>query len=169
DVFIARYLKETGQLKVEVLAKAEKLMLTGYQRELTYRRGDGSFSAFGDSDKDGSLWLTAFVLKTFAQARDLIFVDDAVLAASRDWLLRHQNGDGSFDPIGFVHHDDLMGGLSGKIALTAYVAIALREAGDDAAARAVRYLEGRLDEADTAYTLAITAYALALAKSGRAA
>src|SRR5262249_23978366 len=71
DVFIARYLKESGQLKVEVLAKAEKLMLTGYQRELTYRRGDGSFSAFGDSDKEGSLWLTAFVLKTFAQARDL--------------------------------------------------------------------------------------------------
>ena len=48
DVFIARYLKETGQLKPEIMAKAEKLMITGYQRELTYRRSDGSFSAFGE-------------------------------------------------------------------------------------------------------------------------
>ena len=28
-------------------------MITGYQRELTYRRNDGSFSAFGNQDKDG--------------------------------------------------------------------------------------------------------------------
>ena len=70
DVFVTRYLKETGQLKPEIMAKAENLMITGYQRELTYRRNDGSFSAFGNQDKDGSLWLTAFVLKTFAQAKD---------------------------------------------------------------------------------------------------
>eukprot|EP00959_Pyramimonas_sp_CCMP1952_P469394 9494860-Pyramimonas_sp.AAC.1 len=39
----------------------------GYQRELNYRHSDGSFSAFGESDGDGSTWLTAFVLKVFAQ------------------------------------------------------------------------------------------------------
>ena len=38
NVFVSRYLKETSQLKPEVMAKAEKLMITGYQRELTYRR-----------------------------------------------------------------------------------------------------------------------------------
>ena len=47
DVYVANYLKESGQLKPEIMAKAEKLMITGYQRELTYRRTDGSFSAFG--------------------------------------------------------------------------------------------------------------------------
>ena len=47
DVYITKYLKESGQLKPEIMAKAEKLMLTGYQRELTYRRSDNSFSAFG--------------------------------------------------------------------------------------------------------------------------
>jgi len=51
------------------MAKAEKLMITGYQRELTYRHNDGSFSAFGESDKEGSLWLTAFVLKCFSQQK----------------------------------------------------------------------------------------------------
>ena len=43
----------------------------GYQRELNYRHSDGSFSAFGESDGDGSTWLTAFVLKVFAQVRTL--------------------------------------------------------------------------------------------------
>ena len=32
------------------------LFPTGYQRELTYQHKDGSFSAFGDQDKSGSMW-----------------------------------------------------------------------------------------------------------------
>jgi len=31
-------------------------METGYQQELTYRRSDGSFSAFGSVDASGSTW-----------------------------------------------------------------------------------------------------------------
>ncbi|HEX5505538.1 MAG TPA: alpha-2-macroglobulin family protein [Thermomicrobiales bacterium] len=166
DVFIARYLAATGQLKPEVMAKAELLMLTGYQRELTYRHDDGSFSAFGQQDQVGSLWLTAFVLKTFAQARDLVTIDDMVLSSAGAWIARQQAADGSFDPVGFVHHQELLGGLTGKTALTAFVALALLEAGAGApASRAVRYLEGRLDATADAYALAIAAYALALAKS----
>jgi CD109 antigen len=177
NVFVSRYLAETGQLKPEVQAKAEKLMLTGYQRQLTYRRHDGSFSAFGESDRDGSLWLTAFVLKTFAQARapasgsgqGLLFVDDAVLGAARDWMRAHQRPDGSFKPVGFVHHQEMLGGVQGAAALTAFVAVALREAGDDAgAAAAVRYLEAELERAAEPYPLALGAYALALGQSGRA-
>ena len=165
NVFVARYLKETGQLKPEVMAKAEHLMLVGYQRELTYQRHDGSFSAFGDSDAEGSLWLTAFVLKTFAQAQDLIYIDPQVLLDAASWIERHQQSDGSFENVGFLHHQELLGGLQGKDALTAYVAIALLEAGNDRAARAIQYLEGRLKGMDDPYTLAITAYAMELAGS----
>ena len=106
NVFVARYLQESGQIKPEVMARAENLMITGYQRELTYRRIDGSFSAFGDNDAQGSLWLTAFVLKTFAQADGLIYIDQRVLEDAADWIVRHQNADGSFDPVGFLHHKD---------------------------------------------------------------
>jgi CD109 antigen len=64
----------------------------------------------------------------------------------------------------------MLGGLQGKTALTAYVAIALLEAGDNAAAnRAIRYLEGAIDGSDDPYAVAITAYALQLAQSPRAA
>ncbi len=150
------------------MAKAEKLMLTGYQRELTYRRKDGSFSAFGESDKEGSLWLTAFVLKSFWQAKDLMYIDDGVLDNAKSWITAHQNLDGSFDAVGFVHHQEMMGGLKGKTALTAYVAMALMEAGEKtASARAVNYLETKLSGIDDAYTLALTTYALELAKSSK--
>jgi CD109 antigen len=166
DIFITKYLEESGQLKPEIMARAEMLMLTGYQRELTYQRSDGSFSAFGDSDDIGSLWLTAFVLKSFAQAKGIIYIDESVLDAAKGWITSHQNSDGSFESIGFVHHQEMMGGLQGKTALTAYVAIALMEAGENTgSARAVDYLETKLNDSDDPYTAAITAYALELAQS----
>jgi CD109 antigen len=166
DIYITKYLLDTGQLKPEIMAKAEKLMITGYQRELTYRRSDGSFSAFGESDEQGSLWLTAFVLKCFAQAKGLIYVDESVLDRAIAWIIAQQNKDGSFDPIGFVHHQEMVGGVQGKTALTAYVAIALLEAGENtASAKAIDYLEGQLGEIDDPYGMTITAYALELAES----
>ena len=166
DVYITKYLQSSGQLKPEIMAKAEKLMITGYQRELTYRRTDGSFSAFGMSDQSGSLWLTAFVLKCFAQAKGLLYIDDSVLDTATKWITSHQNSDGSFDPVGFVHHQEMLGGLKGKDALTAYTAIALMEAGEKAGSgKAVTYLEGRLSEMTDPYAVAITTYALEFAKS----
>ena len=166
DVYIARYLDESGQLKPEIMAKLEKMMVTGYQRELTYRRSDGSFSAFGMQDDEGSLWLTAFVLKSFAQADGLIYIDQQVLDDASAWIKRHQQNDGSFEAVGFLHHQEMLGGMSGKDALTAYVTVALLEAGEQTAAyRAVSYLEGRLDSIEDAYTLAITSYSLELANS----
>ncbi|MGQ9684465.1 MAG: alpha-2-macroglobulin family protein, partial [Anaerolineae bacterium] len=169
NVFVTRYLRATNQLKPEVMAKAESLMTTGYQRELTYRHRDGSFSAFGEQDESGSLWLTAFVLKTFAQAGEVMYIDPAVVAEAKAWLVSHQNSDGSFDPVGFLHHQELLGGLQGKTALTAYVAIALREAGEtEASARAIRYIEENLPKAEDVYTIAIGTYALEMARSPKA-
>jgi CD109 antigen len=166
DVFITKYLQSSGQIKPEIMAKAEKLMITGYQRQLTYRRTDGSFSAFGMSDETGSLWLTAFVLKCFSQAKGLLYIDENVLEEAGAWITSHQKADGSFEQVGFIHHQDMLGGLEGKDALTAFVAIALLEAGEtDAGNRAVRYLEGKLDEMTDPYEVAITTYALELADS----
>ncbi len=166
NVYVARYLKETQQLKPEIMAKAEHLMTVGYQRELIYRRQDGSFSAFGDSDAQGSLWLTAFVAKTFAEARALMYVDPAVIDSATAWMESHQRSDGSFENVGFLHHQELLGGLQGRDALTAYVAAALLESGNvSSGTRAIRYLEGKLKEMDDPYTMAITSYALGLADS----
>ncbi len=169
DVYITKYLKESGQLKPEIMAKAEKLMLTGYQRELTYRHKDGSFSAFGESDKEGSLWLTAFVLKCFSEAKGLIYIDDSILNEAKSWILSHQNSDGSFDAVGFVHHQEMLGGVKGKTALTAYIAIALMQAGEHSGSfKSISYLENQIDKTDDPYAVALLTDALEMAKSSRA-
>ncbi|HSW57784.1 MAG TPA: alpha-2-macroglobulin family protein, partial [Dehalococcoidales bacterium] len=169
NVYITKYLKASGQLKPEIMAKSEKLMLTGYQRQLTYRRSDNSFSAFGQSDATGSLWLSAFILKCFSEAKGLIYIDPDVLEQTKKWILSKQNGDGSFDAVGFVHHQEMLGGIQGKTALTAYVAIALKTAGDISGVnKAAAYLEKQLAGTDDSYTIALLAYALAMAGSPQA-
>jgi hypothetical protein len=44
----------------------------GYQRELTFQHKDGSFSAFGDRDKSGSMWFVisfnSFYMHIFLKA-----------------------------------------------------------------------------------------------------
>lgn len=55
-VCMENYFQNTNQLTQAVQSKALKYLDIGYQQELTYRHGDGSFSAFGMSDPSGSTW-----------------------------------------------------------------------------------------------------------------
>lgn len=163
DVEVLRYLEASGQDNPQVRAKAEMYIVTGYQRQLTYRHSDGSFSAFGESDPEGSLWLTAFVLSQFSGARDLTTIDEGILADSASWIESHQQADGSWKPVGFVVHEDMMGGVSGTYALTAYVTLALDEYGSASPvvmAGARKYLEDNLAAQKDPYALAIGTLAL---------
>ena len=171
DVEILRYLKTSGQTNPEIQAKAEMFIITGYQRQLTYKHRDGSFSAFGDSDPEGSLWLTAFVLQSFSSARDVTTIDDSVLDGAADWIVNHQNQDGSWDQIGFVHHKEILGGMSGKYSLSAFATLSLLEYGRAPVAldNARDYLEDNLDDQrDDPYALALAALALERLGSDRA-
>nr|XP_034973051.1 C3 and PZP-like alpha-2-macroglobulin domain-containing protein 8 [Zootoca vivipara] len=129
NIFVLKYLQKTRQLSPEVEREATDYLLQGYQRQLTYKRQDGSYSAFGERDSSGSMWLTAFVLKSFAQSRGFIFIDPKELSAAKDWLIRHQKEDGSFPARGRILNKDIQGGIHGKISLTAYVVAALLETG----------------------------------------
>ena len=53
--------------------------------------------------------LTAFVAKSFAQARAFIpeYIDDKLLEDSLEWMARHTNSDGSFRKVGAVHSTGL--------------------------------------------------------------
>ncbi|KAM4608160.1 C3 and PZP-like alpha-2-macroglobulin domain-containing protein 8 [Discoglossus pictus] len=171
NVFVLKYLQKTKQLCSEVESEAVDYLLQGYQRQLTYKRQDGSYSAFGERDSSGSMWLTAFVLKSFAQSRGFIFIDPGELTAAKDWIIQHQKRDGSFPAMGRILNKDIQGGNHGKIALTAYVAAALLETGITseeervAVSKAKLYLESHLFSADDPYTTALTSYALTLLHS----
>ncbi|XP_006147251.1 C3 and PZP-like alpha-2-macroglobulin domain-containing protein 8 [Tupaia chinensis] len=171
NVFVLKYLQKTRQLSPEVERETADFLVQGYQRQLTYRHQDGSYSAFGERDASGSMWLTAFVLKSFAQARSFIFVDPQELAAAKGWIIRQQRADGSFPAVGRVLNKDIQGGIHGTIPLTAYVVAALLETGSaseeerSAIARARRFLESGAPLAVDPYSCALTAYALTLLRS----
>ncbi len=163
DVEVLRYLKVIDQLMPEVQAEAEYLINVGYQRELTFQSDDGGFAAFGG--KDGSLWLTAFVLSTFSGAREVRDIDEAVLAQAANMLIGRQKPDGSFQTDDFLIHKEMDGGLSNIYAMAAYVANALADYGDgavqEALGKAAGYLAAqRTTVNDDAYSLSIAAVAL---------
>ncbi|WAR21624.1 CD109-like protein [Mya arenaria] len=178
NIFIIKYLEATDNLDATIMNKAKKFMETGYQRELTYSHSDGSFSAFGDSDKSGSTWLTAFVVKSFVQAMDYVFVDEKVIHKAVDWLTEQQNANGTFNEPGRVIHKEMQGGsIGGQTSLTAYVLISLLEARSvqgvaikisAAQAKSQTYLEGQISQITNVYDLAIVGYALQMAGSSKA-
>lgn len=79
NIVVMRYIRAVKKNDHAMESKITKFMESGYQRELTYKRLDNSFSAFGDTDQHGSAWLTAFVLRSFKQAQPYIFIDQQVL------------------------------------------------------------------------------------------
>ena len=127
NIYVLQYLTSTNQLTSDVESKAKSYMKTGkcktcilfslccscgffslfvlhfpntgYQRELTYRHDDGSYSAFGNSDDSGSMWLTAFVVKSFAQAKPYIFIDETDLQKSIVWFRSKQLENGCFPQV----------------------------------------------------------------------
>ena len=164
NIEVLRYLQSTNQLQPEIRAKAEFYITTGYQRQLTFQRTDGSFSAFGQQDESGSLWLTAFVLGAFSRARAVQSIDEAVLADAAEWIVDHQQRAGHWEPVGFVVHEEMTGGLNSNLVLTAFVLNALLDYGhvDEAVLEAgFAYLtEHRNDTRVDAYALSQVAYAL---------
>lgn len=171
NIFVMDYLTSTGKMTDDVKEECTSNMKTGYQRELQYRHTDGSYSAFGSRDKEGSLWLTSFVLRSFGQARRFISIDDNDLSLSRAWILKRQFENGCFIPSGTVFHKEMKGGLAkgeqSLAPLTAYVLISLLES--DAENPDTLVVQNALkclatESQPDVYVLSLFAYASALAK-----
>ncbi|KFQ69904.1 Ovostatin, partial [Phaethon lepturus] len=132
NIYVLDYLNKTGQLTEEIRVKGTGYLSTGYQKQLSYKHQDGSYSSFGTRDREGSVWLTAFVYKSFVQARRYIYIDDNVQSQSLIWLASKQKSDGCFENAGSHFNNALKGGEEGEYSLTAYVVAALLEAGHSA-------------------------------------
>lgn len=104
SIIVLEYLTNLGKLTPEIAEKAKRVLEMGYQRELTYKHQDGSYSAFGNSERFGSTWLTAFVAKSYNQASKHIDIDEKNIKQPLDFLMRTQQPDGSFEEKGVVYH-----------------------------------------------------------------
>ncbi|XP_055314135.1 CD109 antigen-like [Sitodiplosis mosellana] len=169
NIVVLNYLKNTQQLTGKIEAKAKKYMEIGYQRELIYKHKDGSFSAFGEYDKRGSTWLTAFVARSFQQASEHILIDNSIIDQALKWLSRMQSSNGSFVERGSIFDKEMQSGASNGIALTAYVLTAFLVNKESTTTykttieKAIANIVKFVNSCNDVYALAVCAYALQLA------
>ncbi|XP_029941659.1 complement C3-like [Salarias fasciatus] len=170
------YLDRTNQWEAVGFHKRDealKYIKTGYYRELTYRKKDGSFVSW--ANRPSSSWLTAYVAKVFTMAHSLVAVQEEVICDAIKYLiLNTQQPDGMFREVGTVLHAEMTGDVKGsdtEASMTAFKLIAMQESRPLCAAtvnslsgsidKAVSYLERRLDSLTNPYAVAMTSYALA--------
>uniref|UniRef100_A0A8C4M689 Alpha-2-macroglobulin n=1 Tax=Equus asinus asinus TaxID=83772 RepID=A0A8C4M689_EQUAS len=174
NIYVLNYLSETQQLTEKIKSKAISHLISGYQRQLNYKHSDGSYSTFGDHDgrSQGNTWLTAFVLKSFAQARSYIYVEDSHITNSLTWLSQKQKENGCFQSSGLLLNNAIKGGVDDEVTLSAYITIALLEMPLPVTHQVVRNALFCLENAwrstseaqgSLVYTKALLAYAFALA------
>ncbi|KAM4637020.1 alpha-2-macroglobulin-like protein 1 [Discoglossus pictus] len=163
NIYGREYLVVTNQITAEISITSKINIEKGYQGELNYKRFDGSFSAFGNSDDSGHTWLTAFVIQSFNEAKSTIAIDNKHIADAVAWLKALQQDNGCFKSVGKLFHTDLQGGQDGEVALTAYIFTILKELKDsqyaDILEKAKLCLKRCLEPDSSLYSKALCFYA----------
>ena len=170
NVAAISYLTAARRLTSDLKQRAEDNIAMGYQRQLQYRHTNGAFSAFGEgSGSDGSLWLTAFVVRVFSQAAEVgnLAADPSVLTSAAQFIASKQSVDGSFKDPSPPVHTEMSGGAGEGPGLAAYCLLAMVEAGRSAGNvdKTISFLAGSIDSGfgGSSYVAAISAHALTTA------
>ncbi|XP_028821309.1 complement C3-like [Denticeps clupeoides] len=161
-VIATHYLDRTGQWDSvggsQARARALGHVIKGYNRQLSFRKADGSFGSFGRSTR--GTWLTAKAAKVFAIASNYVYIDPNVVCSAQAWLVRN----GVFRDAAPVYHGDMLHSLP------AYVLIAMQEGSGlcrhvaglaDTISRVIVHLEGRVSSMRDPYQISMVSYALA--------
>ncbi|KAI4586313.1 hypothetical protein MJG53_004100, partial [Ovis ammon polii x Ovis aries] len=96
DTYILDYLRSTKQLTEEVKSKALFFLSNGYQKQLSFKNLDGSYSVFWQRNREGSIRLSALTFKTFEGMKQYVFIDELVQRETLIWLASKQKIDGCF-------------------------------------------------------------------------
>ncbi|KAH7975295.1 hypothetical protein HPB52_000010 [Rhipicephalus sanguineus] len=124
-LYAMEYLKQNNMVDEALEEKGYRYIREGYQRELSFRKMDGSFSAF--KHRKSSVWLTAFVLRIFCKARRYASIDPTVIESGMLWLSAQQTLDGSFVERKPIMHKIMLGGVRGAVPMTAFVLLTFNE------------------------------------------
>uniref|UniRef100_A0A8C7MEZ0 Venom factor n=1 Tax=Oncorhynchus kisutch TaxID=8019 RepID=A0A8C7MEZ0_ONCKI len=114
------------QRRVEAMNYIQK----GYQKQLVYKKKDDSYPPY--RNEGTSTWITAYVVKVFSMARQLVGVSEQDVCGPLLYLLNNkQQTTGSFREDNPVYTTTMTGGVQGaesQSTLTAFVLIAMTEA-----------------------------------------
>nr|QDF60598.1 alpha-2-macroglobulin [Dugesia japonica] len=169
SIYVLEYLTNLKIVNPILISKAEGYIINGYNRQLLYKHEDGSFSAFGKSDKAGSTWLTAFVLRSFNAANKYVKLNSSMLTDAVKYLEKMQQNNGCFKENGKLFSSTMAGGVkkndnTDEALLTAYVLISLKDIKSKTIKidKAIKCITANISQNPSNYRLALSAYALSI-------
>ncbi|XP_029658479.2 CD109 antigen-like isoform X1 [Octopus sinensis] len=171
-IYALKYLRNTIQMDEKVYENGKEFIRMGIEKQMTFRKNDGSFSTFENTES--STWLTAYVMKIFCEALTLQEVDRSVISSAFLWLLKKQKNNGAFKEDKLIIYKEMMGIIS-DTGLTAFILISFMECKENFHQKileneriilhSIEYLEQELDTIEDDLTLSIVTYALTLTRS----
>lgn len=156
DILALKYLKDNNLNSPEIEEKALQYISAGYQKLLTYEVSGtkGGYSLYGNEPAEPVI--TAFGLMEMQDLSEVYKVDENVIDNMKEYLFEEQNINGSFNYL-----STYIGGATttDDVAMNAYIIWALSEVcpKDERLEKSVDYLEGKLDNVEDNYTLALIA------------
>ncbi|MBL7732077.1 MAG: TonB-dependent receptor plug domain-containing protein [Chitinophagaceae bacterium] len=124
NVFILKYLKESGKVNKEIEAKALGYIERGYQRLKGFETAQHGFEWFGHTPPHEAL--TAYGLMEFTDMAEFIEVDKKMMERTKQFLLSRRDGKGGFNLATGGY--DKFASVPNKIA-NIYIVYALSKAG----------------------------------------
>lgn len=124
NIFILKYLRESGKSDQRIERKAMDYIEAGYKRLIGYETAEHGFEWFGKTPPHVAL--TAYGLLEFTAMQEFLDVDKAMLKRTKDFLLKRRDGKGTFTMTNGGY--DRFASVPAKIA-NIYVVYALTQAG----------------------------------------
>ncbi len=96
NIFILKYLRQSGRSNPAIEQKAMQYIETGYKRLIGYETSEHGFEWFGHAPAHAAL--TAYGLLEFTDMQEFLNVDKNMLQRTKDYLLSRRDGRGGFTP-----------------------------------------------------------------------
>jgi alpha-2-macroglobulin-like protein len=124
NIYVLKYLRESGKLNPEIEKKALGYIERGYKKLIGFETAQNGFEWFGHTPPHEAL--TAYGLLEFTDMQEFIEVDKKMLQRTKQFLLNRRNGKGAFNLATGGY--DRFAAVPNKIANT-YIVYALTQAG----------------------------------------
>ena len=124
NIYVLKYLKESGKVNAEIEKKARGYIERGYARLIGFETSQNGFEWFGKTPPHEAL--TAYGLLEFTDMKEFVKVDERMMKRTKEFLLSRRDGNGSFKLAGGGY--DRFAAVPNKIA-NIYIVYALTQAG----------------------------------------
>jgi TonB-dependent SusC/RagA subfamily outer membrane receptor len=94
NIYVLKYLRESGRSNPEIEKKALDYIQKGYNRLIGFETPQNGFEWFGHTPPHEAL--TAYGLLEFTDMKEFIKVDEPMLRRTKDFLMKRRDGKGSF-------------------------------------------------------------------------